>query len=323
MRRWLLLMIGVALLFGTPTLTLAATGTSGTTAGEKVVIGGDAGETGMADTPGDIVATFRVGGSGTKSITCVVATVTVGQVYGGKWGTLTDDQNGLPATVVNYGYQLFNLGNATDVFSLLISSGLPSGWSTAILKNGAATSSLTIAEDAMSTFTVQVTIPSSANDNDKGTFTVTASTSANDGAAYIVEPWQYGGNDTLTDSATTTCSSAIIAMTKTYSVGTVSGYTGSSINIPGSLITYCIEYRNIGSAVASDVTVTAMLPRHTTYVTQSIRMGTGGAEYAGAVGKTDATGDDEAQFGANIVQFNLSTVGIGISGRLYYQVRID
>ncbi|MDI6781672.1 MAG: hypothetical protein QME49_06195 [bacterium] len=63
MRRLLFWMIGAALLFGTPTLTLAATGTSGTTAGENIVVGGDAGIADIADTAGDVVATYKINGA--------------------------------------------------------------------------------------------------------------------------------------------------------------------------------------------------------------------------------------------------------------------
>ena len=324
MRRLLFGIIGAALLFGTPTLSFAEPGTSGVTAGTNIISGGDAGTVGITDTVGDVVATFKVGDSGTKSITCAVATVTIGQIYGGKWGTLTEDKSELPAKSVDYEYQLVNLGNATDVFALALNaSGLPSGWSAAVLKNGAAVSSLTIAEDAIATFTVRVTIPGSANDNEKGAIAVTASTSYNDGAAYIVGGWQYGGADSLTDSATTTCSSAIIALTKTYQVVNPTGYTGPNANVPGSLITYCLEYRNTGSADANVVTVTDMIPGYTTYVTGSIKMGAVGDTYAAAVGKTDAVDGDNAQFNSNVIQFNLGTVAATASGRLYYQVRIE
>ncbi|MBI4777558.1 DUF1566 domain-containing protein [Candidatus Desantisbacteria bacterium] len=324
MRRLLFGMIGAALLFGTPTLSFAEPGTSGVTAGTNIVSGGDAGTAGITDTAGDVVATFKVGDSGTKNVTCVVATVTVGQIYGGKWGTLPEDKSELPAKTVDYEYQIINLGNATDVFTISWDfSELPTGWTAQPYKNGVATNTITIAEDAMATFTMRIGISGTANDNEKGVITVTASTSHIDGAAYIVGAWQYGGDDSLTDSATTTCSSAIIALTKTYQVQTPAGYTGTNANVPGSLITYCIEYRNTGSADASNVSVTDMIPGHTTYVTGSIRTGAVGDTYAAAVGETDAIDGDNAQFSASIVQFNLATVAAAASGRLYYQVRID
>ncbi len=321
MRRLLLWTVSAALLFVAPALTLAETGTSGTTAGENIVSGGDSGSDGIANTAGDVVATFKINGGNTKTATCIVATVTVGQIYGGKWGTLPGDQTDWPAKTVNYEYQLSNLGNATDVFTLSIGS---SGWNVDILKNGASIGSLTIAEDAMATFTVQVTIPDSANDNDTDTFVVTAST-VNDGSAYIVGAWEYGGTDSLTDSGNTTCSSAMIALAKTYDVGTATGYNGSNANVPGSLVTYCIRYENTGSAVANDVTVTDMIPRHTTYVANSIKVGTDGETYAGAGTRTDTAVDtDGAQFNAGgVVQFDLGTVAKDTAGRLYYQVRID
>ncbi|MFH1897639.1 MAG: hypothetical protein ABH886_05300 [Candidatus Desantisbacteria bacterium] len=180
----LLWMIGVTLLFGAPSLTLAAVGTSGTTAGEKIVSGGDIGDPGITDMAGDLVVTYKIGVGDTKTTTCATATVTVGQIYGGKWGTLTADKNDLPGTMVDYEYQLVNLGNATDVFTLSCNAtGLPASWTATILKNGATIGSLTVAEDAMATFTVRVTIHGEAIDDNKGVIVVTAET-VNDGAAY-------------------------------------------------------------------------------------------------------------------------------------------
>lgn len=321
----LLWIIGTVLLVGTPTLSYAATGTSGTTAGEKIVNGGDAGTVGIADVAGDAVATFKFSGSGTMNTTCDVTTVTVGQIYGGKWGTLTDDQNSSPGTTVDYVYQLVNLGNATDVFNLLLNTAeLPTGW-TAVLP----IATLTVAEDAVATFTVRVTIAAGAGDRDRGTIAVTAST-VNDGPVFVVGSLQYGGTDTLTDIATTICRSAIIALTKTYEVQKPGSYTGTNINVPGSIITYCLQYSNTGSIVANDVTVTDMIPKYTTYVTGKIKIGTAGSTYATAVNEDDNAGDGVTLPYANwnvttpgAVTFSLGSVDAGASGRLYYQVRID
>ncbi|MBI4753773.1 DUF11 domain-containing protein, partial [Candidatus Desantisbacteria bacterium] len=225
----------------------------------------------------------------------------------------------------DYSYQLINLGNATDIFNLSLNpTGLPAGW-TAVLSSA----TITVAEDAMATFTARVTIPAGAGDRDRGTIAVTAST-VDDGPAFVVGSWQYGGTDTLTDIATTICGSAIITLTKTYEVQKPGSYIGTSTNVPGSLVTYCLEYTNTGSVVANDVTVIDMIPKYTTYVTGKIRIGTIGSTYA-----TAATEDDNASDGVTLpyanwnvttpgaVTFSLGSVGAGAAGRLYYQVRID
>ena len=92
---------------------------------------------------------------------------------------------------------------------------------------------MTVAEDAMNSFTVHEIIPAEAVANDKGTIIVTASATVDDGDAYVIGSWQYGGTDVLTDSAITTCSSAIIALTKIYDVQNPGSYTGNSTNVPG------------------------------------------------------------------------------------------
>ncbi|MFH1896896.1 MAG: hypothetical protein ABH886_01455 [Candidatus Desantisbacteria bacterium] len=322
----LLWIIGIALLMGTPILSSASIWTSGTAAGEKIVSGGDVGIINIADVAGDVIATFKFGGSGTINTTCAIATVTVGQIYGGKWGTLTNDQNGSPGATVGYVYQIYNLGNATGVFNLSINTtGLPTGW-TAILS----TTTITVAEDAIGSFTVQVTMPTETVANDRGTIIVTASTTVDDGAAYVVGSYQYGGTDLLTDNATTTCSSAIIAMTKTYEVQDPGSYTGTSTNVPGSVVTYCLQYCNTGNISADNVTITDMIPKYTTYVTGKIRIGTAGSMYTTAVSEDDNAVDGVTLPYANwnvttpgAVTFSLGSVAAGAAGRLYYQVRID
>ncbi|MFH1097398.1 MAG: hypothetical protein V1749_07860 [Candidatus Desantisbacteria bacterium] len=318
--------IGAVLLFGTSTVSYATLiGTSGTTAGWKIVSGGDAGIAGITDRAGDVVATYRFDGSGTKNTTCSMATITIGQIYGGKWGTLPNDQNGLPGTTVDYNYQLYNLGNATDVFSLsLNTAGLPTGWKATL-----PTTTLTVAEDAMASFTVQVFIPDGADANEKGVIMVIASSGNEDGHAYVVDTWQYGGMDTLIAGATTTCASAMIILTKTYEVQTPGSYTGTSTNVPGSIATYCLEYNNTGNMIANNVTTTDMIPRYTTYVTGSMRLGISGSTYDTALYNDDNASDSATEPCANwnaetrVITFILRNVLAGKGGRLYYRVRID
>jgi len=68
-RNVLLWLIGTVLVIGISTLSSAATGTSGTTAGMKIVSGGDVGNIGIADVAGDVVAAFKFSGSGTITTT--------------------------------------------------------------------------------------------------------------------------------------------------------------------------------------------------------------------------------------------------------------
>jgi len=187
-----------------------------------------------------------------------------------------------------------------------------------------------VAEDAMGSFTVQVTMPAETVANDRGTIKVIASTPMDDGSAYVVGSYQYGGADLLTDSATTTCSSAIIAPTKTYEVQNPGSYTGTSTNVPGSVVTYCLQYRNTGNIATDNVTITDMIPKYTTYVTGKIRIGTAGSIYATAVPEDDNANDGVTLPYANwnvtttgAVTFSLGSVDAGEAGRLYYQVRID
>jgi uncharacterized repeat protein (TIGR01451 family) len=316
------------LMLATTGLVQAQVGTSGVTAGTEIInAGADRATQGIADQAGDLLATYLVAGS-TKTVTAATVTITVGKIYGVGWGAMPSDKGAGPGQSVEYLYELVNKCNATGIFNLsLDTTGLPSGWSAEILKDGSPITTLTLAEDAKGTFTVKVNISSAANSGDQGVVVVKVSTTS-DGDAYTVGDYIYGGLDALSDPATTTCMAAVLQLEKVAQVSLPAGYTGSNSNVPGSIITYIITYRNTGNDTASNVVVTDMIPAETTYVAGSLKMGTSGSTYDTADSKTDAK-DIETGGSAdwNVTQpgavtFELGDVAAGTVGKLYFRVYI-
>ncbi|MEW6618674.1 MAG: DUF11 domain-containing protein [bacterium] len=294
-----------------PETVNAQVGTSGTTANTQIL--------NMA------TATYVIGGN-TRTTTTNIS-ITVGQIYGGSW-TVPADKDGIPNGTVEYIYILDNEGNAADTFNLTLgTTSLPSGWTAEIRVNGVATTTLTLAEDAVGTFAVRVSISATAQNGDKGTVSITTTTT-DDGGTYTVGNWIYGGLDLLSDTRTTTAQSAVITLTKTiYSYGTPTGYEGSNSYIPGGTITYMITYRNEGAATATDVTITDIIPAHTTYAPETMRIGTSGATYESANVEDDDDGESPPCANWNItttgaVTFKLGDVRPNAEGRLFFRVYI-
>ncbi|MEW6608060.1 MAG: hypothetical protein AB1414_11530 [bacterium] len=308
-----MLTLGLMMVLAPKTVN-AQVGTSGTTANTQIL--------NMA------TATYVIGGN-TRTTTTNIS-ITVGQIYGGSW-TVSADQYGVPGGTVDYIYELKNRGNAADTFNLTLgTTSLPGNWTAEIRVNSVATTTITLAEDAVGTFAVRVSIPGTAQNGDTGTVSITATTT-NDGGTYTVGEWIYGGLDLLSDTRTTTAQAAVITLTKTiYSYGTPTGYGGSNSYVPGGTITYMITYRNEGAATATDVTITDIIPAHTRYATETMRIGTSGDTYESAeYDEADDDDDGETLPCANwnitttgAVTFKLGDVGPNTEGRLFFKVYI-
>ncbi|MEW6618673.1 MAG: hypothetical protein AB1422_04895 [bacterium] len=305
----------------------AQVGTSGTTAGSEIINGTDTGTIGIADQAGDIVVTYMVGSVGRTSTTASVLTRVVEQIYGGEWGTLPENGTDTPGAAVDYLYTLENKGNAADTFYLsLNTTGLLVGWTAEILKDGVATTTITLAEDAEGTFTVRVTISGTAANLETGAVIVTGTTT-DDGGTYTVGNWIYGGADTLTHRGTTTALAAVVTLTKSMEYATPTGYLGNNRYVPGGTITYIITCYNAGSYTAGSVTITDKLPLHTSYATGTLRMGTAGDTYNTAGTKTDGydnqgTWDADWNDSNQIVRFEIDTIEPAETVKLYFRVYI-
>lgn len=107
--------------------------------------------------------------------------------------------------------------------------------------------------------------------------------------------------------------------------------TNKTEALPGDEIIYTVKYENIGNADGYSVEIADAIPDFAAYVPSSLKMGGVGSVYTTAVSKTDAAGDDDAEFSNNTVIFRIpyvkkndNTVNSGLDeGYVYYKVTIQ
>ncbi|MBM2617302.1 tandem-95 repeat protein [Actinoplanes sp. LDG1-06] len=85
--------------------------------------------------------------------------------------------------------------------------------------------------------------------------------------------------------------------------------------LPGDVIEYTITVRNDGTDTALQTVLTDAIPTHTTYVPGSLTI-------AGA-SKTDASGDDSAQFAGGTATYNVGTLAHNDTTTLTFRVKVD
>jgi uncharacterized repeat protein (TIGR01451 family) len=254
----------------------------GTLAGSEIKSGGDEGEIGEADIFGDTVSKYNSAGAARHG-TCPPLVLEVGQIYGLKSNSPAD-KFVTPGGTAYYAYQVTNLGNGVDTFTLSYSPP-PQGW-TAILyvdensngihepdENRVTNSTGNLAPDETYSFFLAVTAPADATSGDSATVTLTVEGSTSDGDSYQGDnDVLYGGTDRVSDGTVTTCSAAVLYLSKKATVRNPSGYGGSNVNVPGSTITFTIIYDNDGGDAATDVVIVEKLPEYVVYVPNSVEI---------------------------------------------------
>ncbi|MBL7254562.1 Ig-like domain-containing protein [Paractinoplanes lichenicola] len=85
--------------------------------------------------------------------------------------------------------------------------------------------------------------------------------------------------------------------------------------LPGDVIEYTITVRNDGTDTALNTVLTNAIPTHTTYVPGSLTVG--GAP------RTDAAGDDTAQFAGGTATYNVGTLAHNDTTTLTFRVKVD
>ncbi len=222
--------------------------------------------------------------------------------------------NAVPGTTVYYAHQVTNGGNGNDTINMTAVSS--NGWVTALYfdNNGdgafdAGDTLMTdtdgdtvvdtgsMAADAIVDILAAVTVPAGTADGTTDTMTVTG-TSAFD--------------NTVSDSATDTTTIQAPDLAAVKSVAPVGP------QIPGTTLTYTVVVTNNGTSDANSVVLTDAIPANTTYVAGSITLG--------GVGKTDAGGDDEADYNvtnAGAVTVNVGTLAPTASATVTFQVTIN
>lgn len=107
--------------------------------------------------------------------------------------------------------------------------------------------------------------------------------------------------------------------------------TDPETGAPGQEILYSVHYYNLGTGAASNLVIVDSIPFFTTYIVESMRIGSASSTYDAATPLTDAAGDDEGQLSGNSVIFTINSVaaydGVANSGSdegiLYFKVKID
>lgn len=223
-------------------------------------------------------------------------TVTVTSVFS---VTVTSpaDASGGTNTVVYYPYTVTNTGNAANTFALSAASGAGGNtWSVALYldANGdgvhdagettVTSSTGSLAADATYKFFVAVTIPAAVANGQTDVSTLTVAGSEDGGTG-----------DDATDSVTTTANAPTLSIVKDVrNVTTAGAFAGTASAKPTETLEYRLTVSNGGSIAATALYVTDPDNAYTTYVANSMYIGSNGTTYNGA-GNT--LQDDDASGG--------------------------
>lgn len=185
------------------------------------------------------------------------------------------DATGSPGSVVVYPYTVTNVGNGDNAFSLSVQSA--AGWQGALYaddgagggiagdgvrqpgENVGTVSTGTLPPGGAYRFFLAVAVPAGANHGDRGD---TAVQVAGEGAG-------------TTDRVTTTAIAAVISISESVRNITRGGTFASTAQaLPGDTLEYRLAVTNSGGAPATSVAVTSAVPDATTFVTDSLWIGT-------------------------------------------------
>lgn len=263
-------------------------------------------------------ATYNDAGGTPRTTTSNLVQTTVSQV---KSFTLTADgaRTASPGQTVYYPHTITNTGNGTDSYTLNALSSTSFAGAAAphgslayyIDANGdgvpdnatPVNSTGPIAAAGIFRFVVAGTVPASAANGNTAAITVSVSDTT---------------PTTLTNTDTTTVASSVISVTKALSQN-----SGPSPN--AGPITVTLSYTNSGSAAASTVLLTDLLPAGMTYIAGSGRWSVTGATVLTDASNADDQGGIVYDFGvtvANRVTATIGSVPAGFSGTLTFQVSI-
>lgn len=220
-----------------------------------------------------------------------------------------------PGDVVYYAHVVTNNGNGDDTFDMTAVSS--NGWTVQIYHdvngNGlydAGTDVLltdtdtdgvpdtgALAHDTTYDLLVAVTVPTGAADGTVDTTTVTGTSS-----------FDTNVSDTATD--TTTIQAPALSVVKSVSP--------LGDQPPLTVLTYTVVITNNGTGQAGSIVLTDPIPANTTYQAGTITLN--------GTGKTDAAGDDEADYNVTNpgeVTVNVGSLAASASATITFQVQID
>lgn len=107
---------------------------------------------------------------------------------------------------------------------------------------------------------------------------------------------------------------------------------GKNTAVPGEEIIYSVLYHNLGNGSAHTLIIMDTVPHYTTYVANSLRLGSADSTYATATPRTDTNVDaDGAEFSNNNIIFTINSVAADDAtassgpdeGKVYFKVKVD
>jgi len=286
--------IGTVLGGGTGTMTFDATVNSGVPSGTNI---SNQGSISYTDSANNVT---RTGNSGTTTLNVTTATSFTLAITP---QSRTQDVD----LSVSYLITLTNTGNATDSFTVALTSSRSFPWTLyvdanndSILNTGDYLMNLNnagpTAQNGVFNFLAIDTIPHNTPDQsiDTTMFTVKSRT-----------------DTTVTGNVTayTTARAPQVSLTKTVSV------FGVGASIPGATLLYTITFQNNGTGAAATVVVTDTIPANTTYSNGTIL-------YNDAT-RTDGADGDNAQFINGIITVNVGSLAGSSSGTIKFRVTIN
>lgn len=225
-------------------------------------------------------------------------TTVVKQVAGVDVSPEGANKTAVAGETLNVPFQITNTGNGPDSYALAL-SGAPAGYTAAIIKDDNCNGVLDPAEATIVTNTgdlaadgaffliVQVSVPSSAADQDTATIKVSATSSFNGGVSDYED--------------------IHIVITQAHLVFSKSASVPSPK--PGDEIVYTITIINDGSDAATNVVLTDTIPHNVVYIAESMTYDDDASDAVPAVALTDAPDSDRADFGHTLA--NAITVSMG------------
>lgn len=262
-------------------------------------------------------STYQDASSNSYSANSNTVTTTVTSVYTVSVNAPAD-QSGNSNTIVYYAYTVTNTGNASNTFALsAVSGGGGNTWTaTLYVDDGAGggtandgihqagettitSSTGLIAEDATYKFFVAVTIPAN-----------TANGQTDDSVLTVTGSGDGGAGDDTSDTITTTAQAPSLSITKRVRNVTDSGTFNTTANAdPGDTLEYRVEVTNGGAVSATSVVLTDNDNANTTYVTESIKIGS-----SATCASNTGVDDDNTQEGGETCSSDTCGQGKAVSG---------
>lgn len=295
-------------------------------------------------------AAYQDASSNSYSANSNTVTTTVTSVYTVSVNAPAN-QSGNSNTIVYYAYTVTNTGNASNTFGLSAASGGGGNTWTATLyaddgagggtandgihqagETNVTSSTGSIAQDTTYKFFVAVTIPAN-----------TANAQTDDSVLTVTGSGDSGAGDDTSDTVTTTAQAPALSITKNVRNVTDAGsFNTTAAADPTDTLEYRIQVTNSGSVTATSVVLTDSDNANTTYVSESIKIGSSvtcasntavdddAIQEAGETCAADACGQGKAVSG-NITAYlgntaNESTGGsLAVSSTVYvcFQVTVD